>query len=177
VSPSPKLDGAVVSVRSVGAVIVEVALILMLLGLLPQTLDLGTSAGRFPIVTTVVLLGLLTLDLVIELVPAARRRLGFLEADYIATDTATEAKEAEAEGEGAPGVPQPRHREFTQWSALAWLTAVGVGMYYLGYLATTPIFLAAFFLWSRVPLKVAVGITLTLSAFNYLVFFQYLGLR
>ncbi|MGH3306251.1 MAG: hypothetical protein ACRDOX_01075 [Nocardioides sp.] len=50
-------------------------------------------------------------------------------------------------------------------------------MFYLGYLVTTPVFLALFFLWARVPVKVAVGITLILSAFNYFVFYEYLGLR
>jgi hypothetical protein len=171
-----------VSVRSTGAITVDVILLLVLLGLLPQTMEFGDSARRFPLATIVVLLGLITLDLVMELVPAARRRLGFLEADYIAA-TATTAHRAEELADAADHadsdapVATPRHREFSQWSAIGWLTAVAVGMYYLGYLVTTPIFLGAFFLWSRVPAKVAIGITAALSLFNYFVFYQYLGLR
>lgn len=169
-----------VSVRSVGAIVVEMVLILVLIALLPQTLELGESARRFPLVTTVVLLVLATLDLVMELLPAARRRLGFLEADYIATGTAAAVADAEPQTENDGGDATGRattHRKAGQWGALVWLTAAAVGMFYLGYLVVTPIFLTAFFLWSRVPLKVAVGITITLSLFNYLVFYMYLGLR
>lgn len=170
-----------VCVRSVGAITIDVALIAVLLALLPQTLDLGEAARRFPLVTTAVLVALLTLDLLMELVPAARRRLGFLEADLVGatpqrgvpTDAGVDSQEAL----GPEGQSEQPHRAFSQWGALAWLTGLGVGMFYLGYLIVTPIFLVLFFLWARVPIKVAVGITAALSLFNYFVFYEYLGLQ
>ena len=44
-----------------------------------------------------------------------------------------------ADGADAIETQQPRHRAFSQWGALGWLTAVAVGMYYLGYLIMTPV--------------------------------------
>ena len=168
------MTSRLMQIRSRGAVVIDVILLIVLLALLPETLDLDDDARRFPLVTTVVLAALLALDLLIELVPGVRRRLGFLEADYVATTAA-------AAGESFEGTEQPLpttgHRQVGQWAALAWLTGAGVAMFYLGYLVTTPVFLALFFFWARVPVKVAVGITLVLSVFNYVVFYEYLGLR
>lgn len=166
--------------RRPGAIAIDTTLVVLLLALLPQTLDLNEGARRFPIGTIAVLLALLLLDLAIELFPPVRRALAFLESDFVPTtpdavvvDEVLHEQEVEQE-EAAKR--EHNFRSIGPWAALAWLAALGAGMFFLGYVTVTPVFLALFFLWARVPLKVAIGITLTLSAFNYLVFYEFLGM-
>ncbi|MQA03423.1 MAG: hypothetical protein GEV07_12095 [Streptosporangiales bacterium] len=154
-----------------GAVVVDVVLIVFLSYLLYETTQLFGGARRFPIVTLPVTIGLLVLDLVLTLVPSLRRRLGFVERDYIKVAPAGSAS-ADGEAEQQAGA---RQRVLSPWLVLLWLLALGLGMYFLGYAIMTPVFLVAFFLWVRVPLKVAAGITIVMSALNYLVFYQLLG--
>lgn len=172
-------------IRRPGAFAIDVVLVIILILLLPQALDLDDGARRFPLITIVVMLALLALDAAIEIFPAVRRRTGFLEADFIDVQRDELLVEQAGQPRGVapdvePDVEAPKERTFrvlTIWQAGAWLVSLGVAMYFLGYVASTPLFLALFFLWARVPIKVAVGITATMSLLNYLVFFEYLGLR
>ena len=163
-----------------GAIAIDVVLVAVLIGLLPETLDLTASARRFPLVTIIVLFGLLALDLLMELMPGARRRLSFLEADYVrATDDSLEVAELleEQEAQEQAEAQQTRFRLFTPWTATLALVAAGLLMYFVGYLVATPIFLALFFLWARSSIKVGIAMTVILSVFNYLVFYEFLGMR
>jgi Tripartite tricarboxylate transporter TctB family len=171
-------------VRRPGALAIDVVVLLVLLGLLPETLGLGEGARRFPLVLMVVTVLLVCLDAAIELFPAVRRRTRFLEADFVEVDLDSVAPPAAppAEGDPVPHDPepepeQPRFRALRTWEAVAWLTGLGVAMYFLGYVVATPIFLALFFLWARVPIRIAVTITVVMTALNYFVFYDYLGLR
>lgn len=175
----PQLQGPAVRARPRGGVlIVDAALIVVMLALLPQTLELSETARRFPLATIVVILGLTVLDLLIELVPAVRRVMRFVEDDFIpSTSESSEVSEILRDQEDADAAKAPAFRTFTPLTAMAALTVAGALMYYLGYLVATPVFLAAFFLWSRVPLKVAIGITAVMCALNYFAFYDYLGMR
>ena len=168
-------------VRSRTVVALDLTLIAALLALLPQTFEFGEDSRRFPLVTISVMIGLLLLDLLIEVVPAARRRLAFLEAEMVPVPdevaTVQEILHDQEEEQDHQARQERDLRRFTPWSALVWLLAAGFGMFYVGYLLFTPIFLAVFFLWAKVPLKVAVGITLTVSLIFYFTFYRYLGMR
>lgn len=167
-------------IRRPGALVIDALLVLILVLLLPQTLGLDDGARRFPLITIIVMLLLLLLDAAIEVFPAVRRRARFLEEDFIDVHDEQLVEQAESSEDVAPEEGSQKERTFrvlTVWEAVAWLVSLGLAMYFLGYVASTPIFLALFFLWSRVPIKVAIGITATMSLLNYFVFFNYLGLR
>ncbi|MQA77654.1 MAG: hypothetical protein GEV10_04075 [Streptosporangiales bacterium] len=167
-----------------GAVAIDLVLVLLFAYLLYETTQLSGGARRFPLVTIVVTLGLVAIDLLLELFPPLRRRAGFVERDYVATSSDTVVadlesvpdNEPDSEEETAGDRPQGRQpRVFKAWEAMVWLLLLGFGMFLVGYMIMTPVFLAAFFLWARAPLKPAIGITVGVSGFLYLVFYQFLG--
>jgi hypothetical protein len=170
-------------VRRPGALAIDVVVLLILIGLLPETLGLGEGARRFPLALLFVTMALVCLDAAIELFPAVRRRTRFLEADFVEVDLDSVAPAAlPSEGEPVPHDPepepeQPRFRTLQTWQAVAWLTGLGAAMYFLGYVIATPIFLMLFFVWARVPIRLALTITVVMTALNYFVFYDYLGLR
>ena len=180
-TPAPQPQAAAPVVRRKprrGVLIVDAALILVMLGLLPQTLELSETARRFPLATIVVIIALTVLDLLIELVPAVRRVMSFVEDDFIpATSETSDVNEIMQDQEDADAAAAPVFRTFTPLTAMGALAVAGALMYYLGYLVATPVFLGLFFLWSRVPLKVAIGIIAVMCALNYFAFYDYLGMR
>jgi hypothetical protein len=164
------------SVRRPGALCIDLVLLAIILLLLPQTLELGAGARRFPLIMLAVMALLVLLDAAVEAVPAVRRRMSFLEADFVEV-ASLDVPELQVQAEDLPAEPARTFRVLTVRQALGWLTALGAGMSYFGYVVTTPIFLGLFFLWARVPLRVAVGITLVMTCLNYFVFYDFLGLR
>ncbi len=164
-------------VRRRGALAVDLVVLVVLVVLLPQTLDLASSARRFPLIMNLLLIALVLLDAAIETFPAVRRRTGFLESDLVDVGSGLEVPDDEGEPLDVPEVGTPRFRVLTVPQALGWLTGLGAAMYFVGYVYATPVFLALFFLWARVPVKVAVSITVVMTCLNYYVFYEYLGLR
>lgn len=162
-----------------GAVAIDIILIVGLVGLVPQTLELSETARRFPLATMAVIVSLAVFDLLIELVPPVRRRMSFVEDDFIpVTRESQEVSEImQEEEQEAEAHQSPAFRTFNAWMAMGCLVVAGGLMYAFGYLTATPVFLGAFFLWARVPIKVAVGITVTMSLLNYFAFYSYLGMR
>lgn len=166
-----------------GSVAIDLVLVVLFAYLLYETAGLSGGARRFPLVTIVVTLGLVAIDLLLELVPPLRRRAGFVDRDYVATSSPTVATDGshaggESAGEEESAGAQPTGRQprvFKAWESIVCLLVLGFGMFYLGYAIMTPIFLAAFFLRARAPLKPAIGITVVVSGFLYLVFYQFLG--
>lgn len=158
-----------------GAVLVDVVLILVLGYLLFEATQLFGGAKRFPMVTLPVTMALLAVDLVLTLSPSLRRRAGFVDRDYIDVERG-DATTADADRQTSDTAAQRQGpRRPSPWLVLLWLIGLGVGMVLVGYAIMTPIFLVAFFLWVRVPLKVAAGITLVMSGLNYVVFYELLG--
>jgi hypothetical protein len=164
------------SVRRPGAFGIDLVLLAIILLLLPQTLELGAGARRFPLIMLAVMALLVLLDAAMEAFPAVRRRMGFLEADFVEV-ASLDVPELQVQPDDLPAESARTFRVLTVWQALAWLTALGAGMSYFGYVVTTPVFLGLFFLWARVPLRVAIGITLVMTCLNYFVFYDFLGLR
>lgn len=166
-----------------GAVAIDLVLVVLFTYLLYETTQLSGGARRFPLVTIVVTLGLVAIDLLLELFPPLRRRAGFIDRDYVAATPETVAGDVESdpdtEPDGAAGVGERskgrQPRVFKAWEAMVWLLLLGFGMFLVGYMIMTPVFLAAFFLWARAPLKPAIGITVVVSGFLYVVFYQFLG--
>lgn len=155
----------------------DVFLIAVLLVLLVLALDLSGTARRFPLLAITVTLALLALDLASELVPAIRRRMAVFDRGLIEVreDVAESAKEASERGRTDESHDAPR--AFKDWVVLAWITALGVGMYVLGYLIAVPVFVAAFSIFARVPMRVWVSTTVAIMLLNYFVLHQLFNLR
>ncbi|MPZ88586.1 MAG: hypothetical protein GEU81_11040 [Nitriliruptorales bacterium] len=161
-----------------GVVATDLFLIVVMLVLLVLALDLSSgTARRFPLLAITVTLALLALDLSSELVPALRRRMAVLDRGLIEVreDVAETAKEASERGRTDESHDAPR--AFKDWVVLAWVTALGAGMYAVGYLIAVPVFVAAFSIFARVPLKVWASTTVAIMLLNYFVLYQVFNLR
>jgi len=119
---------------------------------------------------------LVAIDLVRELVPALKRvePEAILASPEAAEDVPETADEQIAAAEAAGVRPDPG---MNQWIVLGWLVLLTVLMVNFSYIVVTPVFLAAFFLWTRTSLKVAVPITFVMWLFAWGFFNQVLGLR
>jgi hypothetical protein len=161
-----------------GVVAIDLTLIVGLLVLLATALDLrSATARRFPLLALGVTLALLAVDLAGELLPAVRRRLAVFERGLIEVPEDV----ARAVEKAAAGAPEDREAEtpraFRDWVVLLWITALGIGMYAVGYLIAIPVFIVAFSVYARVPPKVWIGTTLAVVALNYFALYQVFNLR
>ena len=165
---------SLVAPRSWFSIVTDLVLIVGLVALLPQTLGFSDAAQRFPLWTIYVAVALLVLDIAMELLPPVRRALAFLETE-VGAPSGLANTDDDSEDDPADGTNRLRKASLVQ--ALAWLIALGVGMYLVGYMITAPIFLLLFFVWARVPWKVTLVVTVLMTAVLYFGFYEFLRLR
>lgn len=122
--------------------------------MLLQALQLGATPRRAPIWVLTAMLALVLLDIATSVVHALRDEM-YLEEH---TDRIV-----------APLV--------VQLGYLSALVAAGALMYVFGYRVATPIFLAGFLLFMRVPLRILIPFVALFSGFVYVVFSELLNVR